>query len=732
MMNQHVSLVPTDDLAPLAATRPAPDPVDARPVLDLSRLTGIAWHYRWLAGGIVLGCILLGLALTLLMTPRYTAAASVQIDQEEQRILDSQQDASSAAWQDADRFLKTHVDVLRSRRMGERVAEELDLFSDADAFFETMHITPRAGGIVADDEAQRDQVLETIADNLEIYLPPDSRIVTVSFTSPDPHFSAKFANAFVASYLRYNVDRRLESTEYARDFLSRQLAEARDRLERAERDANTYARAVGLVRTPSQVAGVEDTSITAIDLANDNAALAAARTDRIAAQAKWNLVAQAPDTAIADAVANQAMQQLIASRANVQAQLQAELANKQPNHPAVAPLRGQVEQYDAQIAALADGIRRSIRDQYRIAAQREGQLQARVNGLKGATQRERDDSVQLNTLTREVDTSRQLYDGLLQRYRETSAEANITSNNVQQIDRAQPPVKPSSPRLLLNLALAALFGMVLAGIVVFLREQGNDRIRKPAEIGERLGLKLLGITPLLKHGEDPVAVLAEPKEPLTEAFTSLRTALQFATPAGLPQRLLLTSTEAAEGKSSTAYGIARSLAESGRRTLLIDCDLRRPSIHELTGTRQTPGLTEVLTAGATGEQAIVPGEVANLSILPSGTRPNVPTDVLASLRFAELLTRLEERFEVIVLDGPPVLGLADATILANLPGVSTLFVAEAGRSHSGAARGAVRRLVDNGAAMIGAVLARFDFADSRRLGLGHEYGHGYAYYEYGA
>lgn len=714
-----------------AAGRPL-DPIEAGPVLDLSRICGTAWHYRWLVAGITLGTILLGLAITMLLTPRYTASASLQIDQEEQRILDSQQIASTAAWQDADRFLKTHVDILRSRRMASRVAQEMSLFEDADAFFEIMRVSPPGNGATDVELAERELILRTIAKNLDIHLPPDSRIVTVSFTSPDPSFSAKFANSFAESYLRYNVDRRLENTSYARDFLSRQLAEARDRLERAERDANDYARIVGLVRTPSQVSGAEDTSITAIDLGNYNEALAQARIERIAAQSKWNLIADAPDIAIGDAIANQAMQQLIASRAEVHADLQSQLANKQTGHPAVAPLRMQLSQYDAQIAALADGIRRAIRDNYLIAASREHELQDRVNALKNATQRERDDSVQLNTLTREVDTSRQLYDGLLQRYRETSAEANITSNNVQQIDRAEPPVRPSSPRILLNLALAGVFGMVLAAAIVFLREQVDDRIRRPDDIEGRLDLKLLGITPKLKDGEDPVATLAEPKEPLSEAFTSLRTALHFATPAGLPNKLLLTSTEAGEGKSSTAYGIARSMAEGGRRVLLVDCDLRRPSIHELTGLKNTIGLTGVLAVPNRIEEAVMESGVANLAVLPSGQRPNVPTDVLASLRFAELLKRLEEAFDVIVLDGPPVLGLADSAILASQPDVATLFVVEAGRSHSGAVRGAVKRLADNSAALVGAVLVRFDFAEARRLGLGRAYGYGYSYYEYGA
>ncbi|MBB3990388.1 GumC family protein [Croceicoccus naphthovorans] len=727
-MNRHSSI------AAIGTYRPdfAPDPIENAPVLNMGRVGGIVWHYRLLIAGLFLGALLLGLAITMLLTPEYTASASLQIDQEAQRILDSQDEASSSAWQDADRFLQTHVDVLRSRRMAERVAGELDLFDDADAFFATMQVDPPKAGLGDPDLARREKVLRVIADNLDIHLPGDSRVVSIAFTSPDPQFAARFANTFADSYARYNVDRRVENTEYARDFLSRQLSEARDRLERAEQDANNYARTVGLVRTPSTAPGLPESTLTAVDLGAYNGALAEARTERIAAQSKWNRVAGAPDIAIGDAISNQAMQQLIAARAAVHAQLQAQLANKQAAHPAVAPLRNQLEEYDAQIASLAEGIRRSVRDDYLMAVQREQELQGRVNGLKTATQQERDESVQLNTLMREVDTSRQLYDALLQRYRETSAEANITSNNVQQIDRAMPPVRPSSPRLLLNLALAGLLGLAVAAVVVFLREQGDDRLRRPSDIAERLGLKLLGITPKLKGDADPVAVLAEPASPLAESFASLRTALQFATPVGLPRLLMLTSTEAAEGKSSTAYGIARSVADGGARVLLIDCDLRRPAIADITGVRNTVGLTGALaTPGAVGS-AIEQSEIANLFVMTSGARPAVPTDLIGSAQMMALLSRFGERFDTIVLDAPPVLGLADAPILANLPGVATLFVVEAGRTHRAAAKSALARLRDTNADVIGAVMSRFDFAEARRLGLGHEYGRGYTYYNYGA
>lgn len=719
--------------SPVAPRATIVDPLDSRAAIDLRRLFGVVWQYRWIVLGITALCVLIAVVASLLMLPRYTASASMQIDQEEQRILDSQDASPNAAYQDADRFLRTIVDVLRSERMAERVAEELNLF-EGDAFFEIMQVDPPEDEGPQQELARRELILDTINDNLSINLPTDSRVVTVSFTSPDRAFSARFANTFVTNFLRYNIERRLDRTVYARDFLSQQLEDARQRLERAEREANDYARSTGLVRLPATVPGGDDTTITTINLATYNQALNDARTARVAAQTRWNQVSQVSPFAIVEVVNNKALQDLISARAVVNAQVEAELVNKQRTHPTVVPLLRQQEEYDSQIATLASGIRNSIRNEYRIAQERENDLQGRVSALTTATQGERDTSVQLNTLNREVDTSRQLYDALLQRYQEMSAEANITSNNVQQIDVAEPPIEPSSPRVLLNVALGLLAGIALSALYVFLREQMDDRIHSPDELQSKLGLKLLGVTPLLPKGESPVEKLQDPKTALSESLYSVRTALQFATPEGRPKRLMVTSAQASEGKSSMSYGIARTFAESGKSVLLIDCDMRKPTVHRNLDISNRHGLIELLGGDKSYDEVIQATGIENFSAIPLGQIPANPTDILASRQFSEALDVLNERFDLLMVDAPPVLGLADAVILSAHPGMSTVFVVQAGRSHYGTAKGAVRRLIDNGGNMIGGVLTQFDFDAARVRGLGdsYAYGPGYSYYEYGS
>ncbi len=684
------------------------DPLDARPVLDLRRLVQTLWQYKRAIVAIIGGTVAVGLLITFLLTPRYSAYGTLQVDQEEQRILASQQEAPAPSLQDSERFLNTAVDVLRSRRMAQRTAAELGLMSD-DRFLTLMKVKLREAPQSRENKVREDATIRAIADNLSVSLSNDSRVVTVGFSSPDPEFSARFVNTFIANFLRYNIERKLDKTTYARDFLSGQLEEARQRLQRAERSANDYARSSGVVRVPSTTPGTAESTLTAVDLSQYNQALATARTARIAAESRWAQVRSAPDLAIPEVIQNQALQTLYGDRAKLAAQLRQELVSKQPEHPQVVPLQRQLNEYDRQIETLTAGVRRSIRDEYQAALQREETLRSRVGSLVSNSERDRDRSVQLNTLLREVETSRQLYDGLLQRFREMSAEANITANNVQQIDLAEPPVRPTSPRPLLNLALSLLAGAALAAIYIFLREQIDDRLRGPQDIERRLGLKLLGVTPIVANGETPEAALSDPKSPLSEAIYSLRTALQFATPDGLPTRLLITSSRKEEGKSSTTAGIARAIGDLGRRVVIIDADLRRPTVHHNLGIGNDVGLVELLSERASIGDVLRPTSYTGVSVITSGAAPANPTDILASHKFANLLDQLGERFDTILLDSPPVLGLADAVILSGLRDVSTVLLADAATATRGRLRHAMRRLEDGGARIVGAIYSRHDF-----------------------
>jgi polysaccharide biosynthesis transport protein len=730
------SIVPHDGGHPLAPQRDIEYATYTYPVedtlkIDIRLIITIIKRNIYLIAAIFATMLLAGVAVTLLMTPRYTATASVQIDQEADRVLSTQDQEPNTAYQDADRFLQTQVDVLKSSALALRVANSMGL-ADNDKLFGIMKKplpTPQPN--IPADMLRKEAIVDLLSKNLGVNLPRNSRLALISFVSPDASFSAKVANAYANDYIEYNLERKYDSSSYARDFLSKQLNTAKDRLETSERALNAYARQAGLIKTDdaATTTGAPPTtgtqSITVASLVQLNSAANDAQADLVAATQKWRTTSAEPLLNIPEVVSNQAIQALLSQRADMQANLQKELAIHQDQYPSVLNLRAQVAELDRQIQVVAQGIKQSIYGNYQIAQQRVAQLTQQVNQLKGATLSEQDRTVQYNILAREADTNRTMYDGLLQRFKEVSAEAGITNNNVMVVDEAQPPVLPSSPKLLLNLALAFVLGAILSAAAVFVREQMDDVVRGPEDVERKLGLSPLGIIPAVGTGERVTDLLESPRSHVSEAYHSLRTSLLYATVDGLPKSLLITSSQAAEGKSTTSYAIALDLAKIGKRVLLVDVDLRRPSLHGVIGVTNEKGLSSVLTHQVRIESVIVEASQSNLSFVASGPIPINPTELLTSPLMRDLLRRLIEQYDIVIMDGPPVLGLADSPLLAGMA-EGTLFIVESNRGSRGATKGALKRLQAAKANILGLVLTKFD---AKKAGTSAYYA--YEYYQYG-
>ena len=422
---------------------------------------------------------------------------------------------------------------------------------------------------------------------------------------------------------------------------------------------------------------------------------------------------------------NATVQSLLAQKAVAEAQLQAQRQRYLPDHPTVRALAAQIASLNTQINTFATGIRNSIRNEYVAAQSAEAKLRSQVNALQSASMGEQDRTVRYNTLAREADTNRQLYDGLLQRYRMLNAAAGISASNIAVIDTADAPRIPSSPNLLKNVGLGLVLGLALAAAVVFLRDQLDDRIRIPEDIEEKVHLPLLGVIP--KEAEEDIATqLNDPKSPVSEAYASLRGSLMYSTTQGLPHILLITSSQQSEGKSTTSYATARALSRVGKRVLLLDADMRRPSIHHRVGVDNASGLSTLLTSTLEPLSVVRATEDENLFVLPSGPHPPSPSELLASPRMALILEALAKDFDAVVIDSPPVLGLADAPVLSAIAdGVA--FVIEAENGQRGAVKAALRRLKAMKPVIVGAVLTKFDPNKSSNRYSSY---YGYEYYRY--
>ena len=277
----------------------------------------------------------------------------------------------------------------------------------------------------------------------------------------------------------------------------------------------------------------------------------------------------------------------------------------------------------------------------------------------------------------------------------------------------------------IGLLAGLIIGIGLAAATVFIKDQFDDSIRVPEDVESKLALPLLGVVPRT-HGSDPDVALADPKSPISEAYNSLRSSLLFSTSDGLPHIILVTSAQPAEGKTTSSFAIASSFARMGRSVLLVDADLRRPSLHRRIDYDNSQGFSTLLTTQNSLESAMQVSSLPNLTLLTSGPIPPSPTELLTSVRIEEVLQQAARQFDVVIIDSPPILGLADSPQIAALAD-GVVFVVEADRSRRGALKTALRRLRAMRPVLLGVVLTKFD-----PLKAGNRYSeyYGYEYYQY--
>jgi capsular exopolysaccharide synthesis family protein len=684
----------------------------------------IVYRHLWVIVLSVAVTLAIGLAVTMLTKRIYSASTTIEIERESGNVV------GIADAQPVDRltrdeeFFQTQYGLLKSWSLSTRVAQSLGLASDP-SFLKAMGVSGPAARPQA--AAQRQQwATGVLQGGLGVFPVRDSRLVRITFDSPDPQLSARIANAFADNFISSNLERRFEASAYARTFLEQRLAELKAKLEDSERQLVAYATQQQIIQVAEPASGKDAAppqSLNATNLAALDSALTAAKANLIQVQERWRATQAAPGLAAPEILADPTIEQLREERAKLATQYTQQLKLYKPDYPDMLQLKAQIDDVDRQLAGAADTIRRSLRTQYDAAAQQVSTLQGQVNQLKGSVLDERNREIQYNILQREVDTTRTLYDGLLERYKEIGVAGGITTNNISIVDRARPPGGPSKPQPMHNLTLAGGTGLAIGVALAFLLETLDQAIRKPADVEGKLGIPVLGSVPLLEKGVQPMEALQDTRSPFSEAYHSIRSTLAFSTKDGAPRVLAVTSARPEEGKSTTSFALAHGFARLGMRVLLVDLDLRNPSLHRTIGAENRIGASNILTGAARLQNAVQPTDWPNFFVLTSGPLPPSPAELLIGPRLIGLVKDATEHFDIVILDGPPVMGLADAPLIASVASGALLAI-EAGRTSRAQAQAALKRLRVANAHMLGAVLTKFDAKKTT-------YGYGYAYaYEY--
>ncbi|QSB45027.1 polysaccharide biosynthesis tyrosine autokinase [Tsuneonella flava] len=695
----------------------------------------VALRWRFVVAGIIAAALAIGLVVTLLTTPQYTAVARIEISRDQKNITKVEGVESSTAGQDLE-FYQTQYNLLQARSLAEYVARKLRL-AQSDQFAEAHGIDFSAGlfGIDSGRPMTRDEmhareeaVVKILLDHVEISPLRGSALVDIRYTSGSPQLSAQIANEWTQQYIAMDLQRRFASTADARTFLEGRLEDLRSKLETSERNVVNYASnkdIVALGKAPgSEGAGTGDQTLVSSDLQALNAQLVQATADRIAAEARMRAGSDkgaAPDPLIA----NTALAQLRQKRAEVSAEYAKLLVKFDPKYPAAEALQQQIASLDSAIRREEGrlvGLSGSVRSaDYKAALERESNLRGKVNALKSRLDLQQRDSIQYNIYKRDADTNRQLYDALLQRYKEIGV-AGVGANNIAIIDEALPPNKPSKPSLPLNLLLALLGGLVAAVATVLALDQIDESLRDPSQVNQVLRLPLLGTIPDTDEG-DALERLSDVKSDISEAYFSVRSNLAFSTDHGVPRSLMISSSRPAEGKSTTSFAIATVLARTGMNVILIDADMRSPSIHGFVDQTNEFGLSNLLSGTDDWQGMVRTGVETGLDFIAAGPTPPSAAELLSSNRMTELVRKLGETYDCVVIDCPPVLGLADAPLLSRAV-EGCIFVSEAEGVSVRGIKSAIGRLEAVHAHIFGIVLTKLR-QKSAGYGYGYDYGYGY-------
>lgn len=681
--------------------------------------------------GVAAATVLVGLVITLLMVPKYTAATTIEISRESAQITDFQGTERDASIADQE-FYQTQYGLLQARSLAVLVANDLKL-ADNPEFFELYGEDRSEPAFSLEDgrypgslrEERLRVAVEILLDNVGVAPQRLSRLVDISFTSPDPAFSQRVANSWATNFIRATLRRKIDSTSYGREALKGELDELKRRLDESQSELVRYAADQQIINLPtgSREEGVSPTaerSIVADSLASLNSSLSAAVAQRIQAESRLNSATQ-PGSA-REALVNPAINNLRQRRAELSAEYERLLVQFEPEYPAAKSLKAQIDELDAAIEAEERRIANSLRLEFEQARAQENSLQARVNELKGQFLDVRRRSIEYNILQQEVETNQILYDGLLQRFKEIGIAGSVGVNNIAIVDLADLPQKPSTPNIPLNILISLLGGLVLGTALALALEQVDQTISSPEELKRVLSAPTLGTIPQVVS-MSPAEALMDRKSDLVDAYLAVQTNLSFSTSSGTPKSFAVTSTRAAEGKSTTALALSANLGRSKKNVLLVDADMRSPSVHHLVGMDHKFGLSNLLAGSDDIDAALAHAERYGISVMTAGPIPPNAAELLTGNRFELLVKQLLQRFDHVVVDAPPVLGLADAALIANSVG-GVIYSIESHVTRKNQLKAAVARLESAHVHVLGTVLTKFD---AGKAGYGYAYDYGYRY-----
>jgi capsular exopolysaccharide synthesis family protein len=725
---QPAGLRPSGDLV-MQLQPEAPRPNQRRPreephLFDYAR---IVVKRRHVAMAVFAAIFLASAVYSFTATPLYEGRVQLLIEADNPNVVSFKEVIDEA--QSRQDYYQTQYKLLQSRSLAKQTIDTLKLWTNEELSPQAAAPSFSIGNAVrgsaawvmslagsqtvaevpaAEETAAQMKAIDAFLTRLSVAPVRNSRLVDVSFRSQDPVVAAQVANGVAKTYIEQNLEFRFTASRDASEWLSQQLAEQRKQVEAAETALQHY-------REQNDALSVEDRqNIVVQKLADLNSAVTKAKTDRLLKESMYRQFAEveknpaALDTFPA-ILANQFIQQQKSELASLQRQ-QAQLAEKLgERHPEMLRMRSVVQSSQMKLEGEIAKVVQGVRTEYQAALAQERSLAAALDAQKGEALSMNRKAIDYGVLERDVESSKQIYQSLLQRAKETGVSGALKTSNIRVVDPADVSRDPVSPRRALNL-LIGLLGGAFCGIgIAFFFEYMDNRIKTPEDLESHLGLPSMGLIPKLQDQRalaDPLINNGVPAN-FAEAFRGLRTNVLFSSAEGETRTVVVTSTGPGEGKTTVACNLAMGMAMAGQRVLIIDADMRRPRVHEVLKLQHEPGLSNLLVGAAKVNEVVRTTNVPNFFAMPAGKTPPNPAELLGSKRFAELLTTLRDHFDLVVVDTPPVMAVTDAAVVGyRASGV--LFVVAADATSRHAAQTALDQLEHARVRFIGAVLNRVD------------------------
>ncbi|MFC1813026.1 GumC family protein [Thermodesulfobacteriota bacterium] len=557
-----------------------------------------------------------------------------------------------------------------------------------------------------------------------------TRLVDVSFTAPEPKLAARIANELVQAYIDLNLEIRLKTTKNAIQWLSDRLNEERKKVEKAEISLLKYKDKEGILTDFSE--GSE--AISAQKLADLQARVVEAESVRVEAETRYQQARSLKNSemlgSIPEVLNNEMIREIKKMEVNLYNRM-SELSKKYGrNHPQMVAIKSELEDLKLRRKSEIQRIVKSLQSNYKLVLTKEA-------SLKNVLKEQRQEIVELNqkairfrVLQRQAETSKHMYDLLINRFKETSLAEEMKIGNIRIIDEAEPRYGPININLKSTLKKTVMLGLILGIGLAFLLEYLDNTIKIPDEIKEYLNIPYLGPTPAFSLNEnetrfhEDLVTAHSPKSTASESFRGIRSAILFSSADDAPQTILVTSAGPSEGKTFCATNLAVTMAQAGSRVVLLDCDMRRPRIHKILKARRDKGVSSIIVGKDPVKDAIVNTQIKNLDFIPVGPIPPNPSELLGSKNMKNFIEALRKNYTRIVIDSPPITAVTDAVVLSQAAD-GVILVVRAGDTPRQVVQNGLSQLTAVNSKILGAVLNGVD------TGRDSYYYYQYYYYYYG-